>query len=891
MSYIGNARSLLIIGSNTRDDLVPQFEGQQTFELSQEVPGGYENSIAVLKQKYIIQNIIFNNTDVSIIDTDRTVLNEDGILVPRTEKRITATNPYLAITLAKFVSGDKVTIDLNDDTSSLHGTFDVLDVVYTGTSTSVYIASSSSQTVNDGSNTTEVTLSSGRYNDWTILEPEKDYTVGNSPTTNKSITFSQHVSLNDKLYVLHKGEATYNFTPTIKSVGPEQLQENLRNFRCDRHIADGSATFVLSGTDDVSYVVIDAKSLLVSVDGQLTDSDGSDSSGNSILGQWTLDAERDSNGFQTITFHDAPDTGASVRILHLGFSTVSRRAAFSPGQNVVSVLPNSVGDEQLKTDSVTESKISNGSVSTTKIRNNSVTGSKILLNNAESVRGKTSAGSEQNLLSIASDNSTIVSGKTEVSISIDGNKTASITSTAIEPQNTNISLGSNANKFKDGSFSGTVSSASVSVSGNILVDGTVDGVDVATLNTTVEKIKKGLNIGTFMPIGMMMMYPALTLPAGFLRCDGSAISRTTYAELFAILGTTFGSGDGSTTFNLPDLITRTPVGANGSGSDIGQNEGVSQSSRTVTHSHTGASHTHAFSHTHNVPGHYHAMDVSSGSTLAITSSGTHETVLSHTHSTPYRSNGTVNTTPGTTATAISASGHTGTDQNGLPVPARNKYTNPSEFPATSTGYLDWQDGEHRHSVNSNSNTAAHQHYFSSTHTHGNGFRKATVREKSSDPTLNAFINQVSSQPIADGNVDSQVGTASGYTGSSEIAGVSSTNHGHEVHVIRNTGTHYSSTNHHITITGGHSHFVTIPPFTGASSSSGTHTHNSSTFSGSIGKVTDGSNGNTDITTNSISSTTVPVPSDVGTTGLSVSPHLIVNFIIKATNTQVDTITL
>ena len=70
MSYIGNARSLLIIGSNTRDDLVPQFEGQQTFELSQEVPGGYENSIAVLKQKYIIQNIIFNYltlSDLSLI--------------------------------------------------------------------------------------------------------------------------------------------------------------------------------------------------------------------------------------------------------------------------------------------------------------------------------------------------------------------------------------------------------------------------------------------------------------------------------------------------------------------------------------------------------------------------------------------------------------------------------------------------------------------------------------------------------------------------------------------------------------------------------------------------------------------------------------------------------
>ncbi len=50
-------------------------------------------------------------------------------------------------------------------------------------------------------------------------------------------------------------------------------------------------------------------------------------------------------------------------------------------------------------------------------------------------------------------------------------------------------------------------------------------------------------------------------PAGWLLCDGRAVSRTTYTTLFAALGTTWGAGDGSTTFNLPDLRGRAPIGA------------------------------------------------------------------------------------------------------------------------------------------------------------------------------------------------------------------------------------------------------------------------------------------------------------------------------------------
>jgi microcystin-dependent protein len=62
------------------------------------------------------------------------------------------------------------------------------------------------------------------------------------------------------------------------------------------------------------------------------------------------------------------------------------------------------------------------------------------------------------------------------------------------------------------------------------------------------------------PAGSIFMYPAAAAPTGFLLCDGSAVSRTTYAGLFAVTSTTYGAGDGSTTFNLPDLRSRFPLG-------------------------------------------------------------------------------------------------------------------------------------------------------------------------------------------------------------------------------------------------------------------------------------------------------------------------------------------
>lgn len=85
---------------------------------------------------------------------------------------------------------------------------------------------------------------------------------------------------------------------------------------------------------------------------------------------------------------------------------------------------------------------------------------------------------------------------------------------------------------------------------------------VAEINKVTDdnmnEIKDTINTNT--PVGSISLFAGTTAPSGWLICDGSAVSRTTYANLFSVIGTTYGTGDGSTTFNIPDLQGRVPVG-------------------------------------------------------------------------------------------------------------------------------------------------------------------------------------------------------------------------------------------------------------------------------------------------------------------------------------------
>ena len=119
------------------------------------------------------------------------------------------------------------------------------------------------------------------------------------------------------------------------------------------------------------------------------------------------------------------------------------------------------------------------------------------------------------------------------------------------------------------------------------------------------------------PVGALMPYAGITTPSGWLFCSGQAISRSTYSELFVALSTTYGIGDGATTFNLPNLCGRVVVGT-GQGSGLtNRNLASSGGAETHTlttaempsHSHTGTSDSGG-SHSHTITDRFIKVDIS-----------------------------------------------------------------------------------------------------------------------------------------------------------------------------------------------------------------------------------------------------------------------------------------
>lgn len=106
------------------------------------------------------------------------------------------------------------------------------------------------------------------------------------------------------------------------------------------------------------------------------------------------------------------------------------------------------------------------------------------------------------------------------------------------------------------------------------------------------------------PSGVLFPYAGVAAPLGFLLCDGAAISRSTYSDLFIAIGTTFGPGDGSTTFNIPNMNGRAPIGAGtytdpvlGSvtrtlGAAAGEASHELTASENAAHNHDAGAHTH-----------------------------------------------------------------------------------------------------------------------------------------------------------------------------------------------------------------------------------------------------------------------------------------------------------
>lgn len=145
--------------------------------------------------------------------------------------------------------------------------------------------------------------------------------------------------------------------------------------------------------------------------------------------------------------------------------------------------------------------------------------------------------------------------------------------------------------------------------GNVIIQGSTT-LATATATTPTDLTDSSTNIATTsfvqqkiaaldpLPAGMIVPFAGTSTPTGWLICDGSAVDRTTYADLFAALSTTYGAGNGSSTFNLPDLRGRVPAGKNNMGTQgdanlittagagfNGDNLGATGGAETVTLTH------------------------------------------------------------------------------------------------------------------------------------------------------------------------------------------------------------------------------------------------------------------------------------------------------------------
>ena len=142
-------------------------------------------------------------------------------------------------------------------------------------------------------------------------------------------------------------------------------------------------------------------------------------------------------------------------------------------------------------------------------------------------------------------------------------------------------------------FSGAISSVSPSFTGVPTAPTAAAGTNTTQIATTAFALANGV------PTGALSMWPTAAAPTGYLLCTGGLVSRTTYAALFAVIGTTFGAGDGSTTFSLPDYRNRFPVGA-GSTYNVAATGG-SADAVTVAHTHTASSAVTDPGHNHSLP--------------------------------------------------------------------------------------------------------------------------------------------------------------------------------------------------------------------------------------------------------------------------------------------------
>jgi len=208
------------------------------------------------------------------------------------------------------------------------------------------------------------------------------------------------------------------------------------------------------------------------------------------------------NRFKFLTTDAENVSWAFVREFNIGDQEVTNRIIRDGAVTEDKLDDGAITESKIATNSITEEKIANDSITTTKISDNSITNIKIVDATITTVK--------------LSDESVTTEKIEDSSITTDKLVNSSVTT----------------DKIEDGSI---------------------------TLSKLAAEV-----LSFILPIGTIHKYGGTAAPEGFLLCNGAAVSRATYAALFAVIGTSFGSGDGNTTFNIPDFRGRVGAGFVGS---------------------------------------------------------------------------------------------------------------------------------------------------------------------------------------------------------------------------------------------------------------------------------------------------------------------------------------